>query len=103
MDLFEIILIFLWSSTHVIKARCRLDDSTCCTAFHLFYLEEVILGADRLRPIVQEFLQVSERYYYNRQIVQGSLYRCLFDYGISHGTTDLVNGFWTLCRLLDFI
>ena len=63
----------------------------------------MILGADRLRPIIQEFLKVCERYYDNCQIVQRPLYRCLLYYGISHGTTDLVYRFRCLCRLLDLI
>ena len=75
----------------LLEARSGLDDNTRCTALDLLDLEEVILGADRLWPIVQEVLQVGERYYDNRKIVQGALYRRLLDYGVSHGATDLMN------------
>ena len=99
MDLIDGILHFLfWSGAHIIKARSRLDDNTCCTAFYLFDLKEMILGADRLWPIVQEFLKITKRDDDNRQIVQGSLYCCLLDYRVSHRTTDLVYGFRCVCR-----
>ena len=59
MDLSDGILHFMifWTSAHVsvsiiLKARSGLYDYTRCTTLHLFYLEEVVLWTDRLRPIV---------------------------------------------------
>lgn len=82
-----------WSWSH---------NCACCTTLNFFNLEQMVFKSSRLRPILQEHLQVIETDDYDCQVVHWTLYSSLLYDRVCHRSTHLVHSFWIQRSLLSF-